>query len=146
MKKAVRNKVSEKTLIGLLKKYKKVKVIISSKGQILDNKSKPEVSRERILTNKGSSLVRYYEPKWRINESGMFALDDKGMMIQDGIRVSRYQGSCYGEYVKGRYARDHYKRMRSKAEAIVKAMKHHDYNCYYITGVYVGKGFKKKVA
>jgi hypothetical protein len=155
-----RNKISQIKLIELLKKHKRVKVVCVNKR---DKTKRPE--RERVLTAKGSSMVRYSTPRYKRDpNNGMYDYS-----VIECYKWSRYNVSCFKQDMDDELketknhlrliARDKSmpKLVRSaanrtikyvgkdKAAAIVAALFNHDRNIYTIEAVYVGRGFTKQI-
>lgn len=138
-KRKPRNAMSYAKLLETLSRHKRVKVVIAEVGS-------KDISRERILTAKGSSLVRYYSTVYRHKVDGTLELDKNKKPIVYKIKKSRYHQSCFQGKISGSYADEKLRTMRNRAKAVVTAMQQHDGSYLLIKAVYVGKGFKRKVA
>lgn len=155
-----RNKISQIRLVELLKKHKRVKVVCVNKR---DKTKRPD--RERVLTSKGSSIVRYSTARYKRDPStGYYDYN-----VIECYKWSRYSVSCFKENMDEnlRETRDQLRLIagnktlprivrsaanrtikyvgKDKAAAIVAALFNHDRNNFVIEAVYVGRGFTKQI-
>ena len=133
-----RNKVTPKKLIELLKKHKRIKVCVTEAD------GKGHVQRERIITSKGTSKVRYANVVWKIDDKNAYVLDDKGQRIFERYEWCKYNMSCYSRYLT-KDGDPKLNIIKNKAEAIIRAMKKHDRKYYVVVEVYTGSNFKKRL-
>ncbi len=140
-KKATRvkkNKVAHRKLIDLLDRYGKIKVVFTR-----DSKTR-EVSQERIIGNNGMCVVRYAEKRHKKDENGSIVTVNGSYVYEDGYRWSRYRTSCFRGDIA--YAMKIIKRKKDRSRLVVEALRQHDLKYIFTEAVYVGKGFKKRIA
>lgn len=141
-----KDKVSYRQLINLLIKYKKLKVVfVDSDG---------EISRERVLTNRGSCVVRYPKVEsdyssYEYNGTYMAPKSRHALNKKKQIKFSRYDVSCFRESYNDEGIPQWLwtsvdKKVASKL--IVTLMQNHDEDeCIFIQKVFTGKNFKRQI-
>ena len=121
-KKTRKQPLSKARIISLLKRHKKIKIAFKSSCPEF------EIEAERILTHKGTSLVRYQHENEKLQ-----------------MKWTRYSTSCFCIDLRDGY----FGNKKDKAKQIVDVMLDYvvgnDRLDKHIAAIFVGPGFKRKV-